>query len=289
MIRILISAIILFAYSIPSYSNTEATMENSSYPQRTRKTIDELYEMVKEAERPLTKAEKENIIKHYKETINVSLSDETKEFAEFKLKISQILKPKDIKKTSSGCSNSYNKQCEKKDNHFIYGSPSKRSIETPSDVYCFARKACCNKYEKKVNADNYCECYARYFRQESYNLQTINNETFNTISFKDGFCKKELDELDEHISVNDVYDKIFNLCKSEKSDVSYCDKLAQTTTNLIESEFTDRYIRDAVYNSNTHMDLSVKLMFLPYLEASLYLSQYNDIINSDEFKTLLHL
>ena len=203
--------------------------------------------------------------------------------ASLKARISEILKPKDIKKTSSGCSNSYSSQCERINNPFIYGSPSNQiSIKTPHDVYCFSKKQCCDTYKNTVNSENFCECYAQHHRKLSYNWQHIDNTAVLKLSFFDGACKNEKSALDWHMNINAVYDKVFSLCVSEISDTAYCDKLAQTTKYLIHSELIEQKLVQ-----KTELDSAMFFYFLQMGSYNLSNSSYNDIINSNEFQTLL--
>lgn len=181
------------------------------------------------------------------------------------------------------------------DCHFVIGdntckdyynlSYTQRYIRTPLDVYCAEKKECCSGDKKQRNKEQYCECRANRLREKSYDLENINANNIWDIRLatnfsSDDYCSKYSDVFIEN---EQVYDKFFYECKAKTSDVKFCDKLAQTTQNLIDAELKKQASSKAKNNPDK-LQVAIAVSLTP---TQLYESEYREIINSKEFLSLI--
>lgn len=161
-------------------------------------------------------------------------------------------------------------QCQKSESYGYDSYFEYEEIRTPKDVYCMAKKECCKTSERQRNREQYCECYAKQLRKQSYNLTTINKRAFFDLKLEqDDSCSEY---SDTYIESDMVYDRFFHICSPKNLGNEFCDKLAQTINKLISAEIV-----------NQAEDKIVAI----YSKFQLYESEYNTIVESKEFKTLL--
>lgn len=152
--------------------------------------------------------------------------------------------------------------CKKSDGYYeVWGD----HLKTPLDVYCAAKQECCNRFNNLRDRERYCECYANQLRTKSYHLdaEAIKKYVFPD---KDDYCERYGDYF---VESDMVYEMFFYTCTSKILDIEFCDKLAQTTRKLIY---------DAIIKGDKNMVYAPKFQ--------LYISEYNEIVNSKEFQTL---
>lgn len=170
----------------------------------------------------------------------------------------------------------------KKNEFYGYSRYSEyEEIRTPKDVYCVAKKDCCKDFERQRNREQYCECYADQLRKKSYDLQTINKQTYFGLKLEmDDSCSQYSDTFME---AEQVYDRLFYECKNKNSDVKFCDKLAQTIQNLIKTELVNQASNRAKKNNS---DMTQVAIIANATSFQLYESEYNKITTSTEFLSL---
>ncbi len=164
---------------------------------------------------------------------------------------------------------SENDPCVKTENYRnLFG----KDINTPLGVYCTVKQGCCEDFKRLRNKEQYCECYASQLRKESYHYDFTTNLSVQDIdrikSKVDNVCR----EYDDAIIEPDMWYEIFfyRCTEDEKLGVEFCDGLAQTTRDLIYNEVSKKANAE---ETNTKFEL--------------YTSEYNEILASKEYKSLL--
>lgn len=206
---------------------------------------------------------------------------------ELRLTITETMKPVIVIALSKhespmGCALTIGGACSGKNYNSIF---EPENISTPMDVYCKAKEDCCNINKRQRNSEQYCECYANYIREKSYEWPTISNQVYGrmTLGRRADACDKYSDTYSKH---EEWYNSFFYECQHEIFDVKFCDVLALTIEKLIAEELV-RQEREKIKQKNYGTASELQLAFAGLHPVELYHSEYNAIVDSKEFQSLM--